>query len=1184
MADDAARIAQLEVELQYVRERHSAEVAALVAERDEGLEQQAALTDILQRMVAAPGDTDTILGVIASHAARIGRAADAEILRRQGDQVYYAAHHGPLELPNTLLASWPLRDRRISNDVILNGRTIHAPDISVEGARYPDSQANFRRAGIVSGPRTWLGVPLHIGTQTIGALVLRRPTVAPFSDHEIAVVEGFAAEAALAIENARLFEELERRNAELQESNRQATESLEQQTATAEVLRVIASSPTDLPAVLQAIVASAVRLCGADNASVHRADGDDVVNVASTNPDRPGRRQPVEGSIIGRVLREGRTIHLYGPREAQLALYPESHGAQGGLGAQLHTPLLRAGQPIGDLGVIRYEHRPFSDTEIALLKTFADQAVIAIENARLFEELQERNAELQASNRQVTEALEQQTATAEVLKVISRSTFELQAVLDTLVESAAKLCHAEDGYIMRLDGGAFRIAAAYQATADYLAYLATHPIQPGHGSVVGRVASNLGIVHIADVLTDPEYTLRDQQRAGGYRTVLGVPLLRGSDLVGVFVLSRRQVEPFDARQIDLVQSFADQAVIAIENARLFEELEQRNRELSEALEQQTATAEILRVIASSPTDAQRVLGALTATARRLCRADRAAIQRRVGEHLTSVAWADAERVLFELPPGMPPLTPLSISRASISGRAFVDRETIHVSDTWTLADEMPETYTAARRPGGTGWRAQVAAPLLHGGAVLGTLALFNSDPGRFSDVQVRLLETFADQAAVAIANANLFEVLQERTAELARSVDELTALSTVSQAVSSSLDLQEVLTTIVSHAVHLSDADAGTIYELDDASAEFIHRASYRLPAELLAAIEHTRARLDDDTGIARAARAGVPDQIPDLLTAANVASPGTVDALRHSGFRALLSVPLVREQRTVGMLVIRRKQPGEFAQPVVDLVQTLASQSVLAIENARLFHEVEEKSQELDVASQHKSQFLANMSHELRTPLNAVIGYSEMLQEELEDLGQADLVPDVEKINAAGRHLLGLINDILDLSKIEAGRMDLFLEDFEVGQLVRDVEAIVQPLMDKNGNALIVACSDDLGTMHADQTKLRQALFNLLSNAAKFTDHGTISLTVQRESDDWLTFAVSDTGIGMTEEQLGRLFEAFSQAEASTRSRYGGTGLGLAISRHFCRLMGGDLTVSSVYGEGSTFTVRVPAVHEQNP
>jgi signal transduction histidine kinase len=267
------------------------------------------------------------------------------------------------------------------------------------------------------------------------------------------------------------------------------------------------------------------------------------------------------------------------------------------------------------------------------------------------------------------------------------------------------------------------------------------------------------------------------------------------------------------------------------------------------------------------------------------------------------------------------------------------------------------------------------------------------------------------------------------------------------------------------------------------------------------------------------------------------------------------------------------------FSPDEISMVQTFADQAVIAIENARLFEELQETGRQLAEASRHKSQFLANMSHELRTPLNAIIGYSEMLQEEAEDLDQETLIPDLQRVNAAGKHLLGLINDILDLSKIEAGRMDLYLETFDVSQLVRDVASIVRPLVEKNANTLAIKCADGLGAMQTDQTKVRQALFNLLSNASKFTERGMISLTVQRESDDWLTFAVSDTGIGMTEEQLGRLFEAFSQAEASTRSQYGGTGLGLAISRHFCRLMGGDLTVTSTYGQGSTFTVRLPSV-----
>jgi signal transduction histidine kinase len=322
---------------------------------------------------------------------------------------------------------------------------------------------------------------------------------------------------------------------------------------------------------------------------------------------------------------------------------------------------------------------------------------------------------------------------------------------------------------------------------------------------------------------------------------------------------------------------------------------------------------------------------------------------------------------------------------------------------------------------------------------------------------------------------------------------------------------------------------------------------------------------------------------------------PTVVNAQRALGHRSVASAPLLREGVAIGAILIRRFEVNPFSGPQVALLEAFADQAVIAIENARLFSELQEANAQLAEASQHKSQFLANMSHELRTPLNAIIGYSEMLQEEAEDLDQGTLIPDLQKVNAAGKHLLGLINDILDLSKIEAGRMDLYLEDFEVSQLVRDVAAIVRPLMEKNGNELVVACPPDIGAMHADLTKVRQTLFNLLSNAAKFTERGRIELRVERrevESRDesaaplsrstlhapLITFAVSDTGIGMTEEQLGRLFEAFSQAEASTRSKYGGTGLGLAVSRHFCRLMGGDLTVTSEYGVGSTFTVQLPA------
>ena len=330
------------------------------------------------------------------------------------------------------------------------------------------------------------------------------------------------------------------------------------------------------------------------------------------------------------------------------------------------------------------------------------------------------------------------------------------------------------------------------------------------------------------------------------------------------------------------------------------------------------------------------------------------------------------------------------------------------------------------------------------------------------------------------------------------------------------------------------------------------------------------------ETAIGRAVEQRRPIQIPDVQK-----DPSSVlDVIVRAGFRAHLSVPLLATDRIVGALVVRRKQPGEFSKNTVDLLQTFGAQSVLAIQNARLFHEIEEKSRQLADASHHKSQFLANMSHELRTPLNAIIGVSEMLREDAETLKQ-DTEP-LDRVLGAGRHLLALINDILDLSKIEAGRMELHLETFPLAPLINDVAKTIEPMATKNGNRIVVDCPPDLGTLHADQTRFRQSLLNLASNANKFTENGTVTIAAQPQRPDgrdWIMIAVTDTGIGMTEEQIGRLFHEFSQADASTTRKYGGTGLGLAISKRFCQMMGGDITVKSMPGKGSTFTIRLPRI-----
>ena len=962
----------------------------------------------------------------------------------------------------------------------------------------------------------------------------------------------------------------------------------------------------------------------------------------------------------------------------------------------------------------------------------------------LEQKVEARTRELADANRDLTEALEQQTATAEILRVISSSPTELQPVFDAIAHNAVRLCDATYSVIGRYDGQLLHLVAHDHVRPEGVqAMLQLFPLRPSRATTSSRAILDRAVVHVPDVLEDPDYAVPVALGIQN-RSTLAVPMLRDGNPIGTISVGRLEPQPFTEKQIALLQTFADQAVIAVATVHLFKELETRNRDLTEALEQQTATSEILRVISSSPTDIEPVLSALVKSATRFCGAYDAVIFLPEGDSLRATA--------HHGPIPQPAGVLIPVVRGTVGGRSLLERRAIHVADLQAEVQEFPEGSVFARL---RGHRTTLSVPLMRESVAIGVIQLRRTEVSPFSDKQIALLQTFADQAVIAIENVRLFKELQERTQELTRSVEELRALGEVGQAVSSSLDIQSVLTSIVSHAVELSKTDAGTIYEFDEATQSFVPRANYGMAEELIEALRQSHIRVGEGA-VGQMARTRAAFQIGDLESEPHYALRFLIEA----GYRALLAVPLLREDSVIGGLVVRRKAAGTFPKPIVDLLQTFATQSVIAIqnarlfreideksraleelsrnqeqlarlstalqeplslaeqltrvldaarqvvgldhlyiwtptpaadgfmvsagaglsesdwrdlvgvtiplreagalaavyrdgepllfseahpvpekyrlrlpysaiaalrlkaflvspmiargrtvgvlsadnrvsrapipahtvdllhsfaaqaavavENARLFQEIQEKSQQLELASKHKSQFLANMSHELRTPMNAVLGYTDLILDDIFGDVPARIRETLERVKTNGQHLLSLINDVLDLSKMEAGQLTLSLGDYAMGEVVHAVVSAVESLAAGKKLAFKAIVPADLPSGRGDERRLTQVLLNLAGNAIKFTDTGEISIEARVAAGAFLV-SVSDTGPGISEADQQRIFEEFQQADSSSTRKKGGTGLGLSISRRIVELHGGRLWVESALGEGSTFYFTVP-------
>jgi signal transduction histidine kinase/HAMP domain-containing protein/putative methionine-R-sulfoxide reductase with GAF domain/predicted transcriptional regulator with HTH domain len=932
----------------------------------------------------------------------------------------------------------------------------------------------------------------------------------------------------------------------VEERTRELQNSLDQQTAISEILRVISSSPTDVQPVLDAVAERAAHLCDSPYARVLLVDGDTLrarANYVKETGPSPVTSLPTplrRSAINGRAVIDRRTVHFADIRPLLAEEFPDARPNVDldGTRAALAVPLMREGDAYGSIFVFRREPGLFAPDQVALIETFARQAAIAIDNVRLFNETRE--------------ALDQQTAISEILRVISSSPGDVTPMLNAVAERALRLCDATESTIVLVDGDQLRAGAQFGSTPT-LQEGETMPLS--RGSVAGRSVIDRTVIHIEDLATASEEEFpvgRALQRRFGHHAIVSVPLMREDRAIGAIALWRLEARRFTDKQIGLVKTFADQAAIGIENVRLFDETRQ-------ALDRQTAVAEILRVISGSPTDVRPVLDAIAERAARLCDASAASMYLTEGNMLRHLASKGPSPVPVEHADVVP------IDRNSISGRALLEGRTIQVRDLLADEAEFPLSRDLARQ---MGHRSVVVAPLFREGKPFGTILLRRKEVRPFTEREVALLQTFGDQAAIALENVRLFNETNEALEQQRASGEVLAAIS------SSIADTTPVFDKILDRCERLfAGRLVGITLVGDD---QLIRLAAYHGPGREELENKVFPAPIDEQTGSGAAIVRKSVVHVPDIDHGVDVPSRTRVGG-PAIGVKSIIFAPMLWEGGGIGAIFVGREYADPFSDKEIALLKTFADQAVIAIQNARLFREIQEKSRQLEVANKHKSEFLASMSHELRTPLNAIIGFSEVLTERMfGDLNekQDDYLKD---IHSSGKHLLTLINDILDLSKIEAGRMELDRAAFDVAGSIQNALALVRERGQRHNIAFGVDLDPALGEITADERKLKQILLNLLSNAVKFTpDGGRIDVSARREPTQ-IVVAVRDTGIGIAAEDCDAVFEEFRQVGSDYTKKQEGTGLGLALARRFVELHGGRIWLESEPGKGSTFTFTIP-------
>ena len=1163
----------------------------LFKETQEALERQTATADILKVIASSPDDVQPVFEAIAERANKLLDGHATTVLRISGGLAELAAFTPVGEEADAVLrAAFP---RPIAGnpglEMNVRGEVSEIRDTESE----PEAGPGIKNVARARGFRSRVQVPLRGDSGTIGAISVTRVEPGAFAEHHVQLLQTFADQAVIAIQNVRLFNETK--------------EALERQTATAAVLEVINSSQGNLNPVFDAILRKAHALCGIASGSLELYDGERFVGVAAHGHSETFADVLRAGYIATELpatvplLAGYRVSHIHDAREVDFPVFRAAALIEG-IRTVLFVPLRKGGRLLGMIAAARHEVRPFSEKEIGLLENFAVQAAIAIENARLFNETQE--------------ALEQQTATSEVLEIISSSPGDLDPVFQKMLENACRVCEANFGTINLWNGEEFNNVARHNMPPAFAAFRQQTPIRPHPDTPMAKVARTHRFVHELDLKANPAYlegvpNVVAIVNVAGARTILNVPMLKDDKLIGTITIFRQEVRAFSDKQIALVENFTKQAVIAIENTRLLRELRERTDDLSESLQQQTATADVLKVISRSAFDLDTVLTTLTQSAVGLCRAARGAVLLRDGDVLRVRANAGNAPEFIDFLNA----NPIAPSRKTITGRTFLSGEITHLPDVQADPD-----YEFGPAPEIGQFRAGLAVPLLRQGRVEGVFSLSRPEPGGFTEREIELTRTFADQAVIAIENVRLFNEVQARTADLQESLQQQTATSEVLRVISSSSgDLQPVFKVMLANALKICEATYGNmlLWNTDGFEAAELHNS----PPAFADLFKRGRLVPPPATALGRVVATKQVAHIPDIMAESGGVQQSSLRLVTVESMRArtLLAVPMLRESELVGVIVIYRQEVRPFSEKQIELVTNFADQAVIAIENARLLNELRmrttELSQSLDDlrAAQDRlvqteklaslGQLTAGIAHEIKNPLNFVNNFSALsaeLTDELNDTLKAAALTDkmrdevgdltkllkenLEKVVQHGKRADSIVKNMLLHSREGSGE-----------QRSADVNALVDESLnlayhgaraEKSGfNITLERDFDaDAGAAELFPQEITRALLNLISNgfyaaARRKNENGEAEfeptlLASTKNLGGTIEIRIRDNGTGISPEVKEKMFNPFF----TTKPAGEGTGLGLSMTHDIIvKQHGGRIEVATEPGQFTEFTIVLP-------